>query len=309
MSTDVVTPENQPAERVAELRDAIEEGLEHFSGAAPGCPSRLHEAMRYSLLAPGKRFRPLLTLLASDLCGGSIQEVLPAACAVEMVHCYSLIHDDLPAMDDDDLRRGRPTCHIRYGEALAILSGDALLTLAFETLANHVRPNELAGRCCGLLASASGAGNLVGGQADDMFPDEGRRDQFYLESIHRRKTGALIVAALQLGAVVSRADDTVQAALERFGSRLGLSFQVADDLLDVEGHAADAGKRLNKDADRGKRTFPGLLGSEGSARYLEELVDDACSTIAAFGPPASALQGMARAMLQRVPNRCQSHRL
>jgi geranylgeranyl pyrophosphate synthase len=218
-----------------------------------------------------------------------------------MVHCYSLIHDDLPAMDDDDVRRGQPTCHVRFGEALAILSGDALLTLAFETLSHHVRPDALAGQCCGVLATASGAAHLVGGQADDMLPDNDHRHLDRLESIHRRKTGALIIAALELGALVSEAEDKTRQALRSFGSRLGLSFQIADDLLDVQGDPGQEGKRLNKDAERGKLTYPSLLGVRGSVAYLERLVDEACTILEPFGGRAQDLTELARRVLLRVP--------
>jgi geranylgeranyl diphosphate synthase type II len=289
------------SERLSDLKQLVEEGLDRYSQPVAGCPARLNEAMRYSLLAPGKRFRPLLTLLTSDLCRGSREAAVAAACSVEMVHCYSLIHDDLPAMDDDDLRRGRPTCHIRFGEALAILAGDALLTLAFETLTQHIQPAALSGECCRVLAGAAGAANLVGGQADDMLPDEEQCHRARLESIHRRKTGALIVAALELGAVVSAADDATRTALRHFGSQLGLSFQIADDLLDVQGDAQQEGKRVNKDAQRGKLTFPSLLGVDGSVDQLLQLVDQACDTLEPFGPRADDLQQLARSVLRRLP--------
>ncbi len=254
--------------------------------------------MRYSLLAPGKRLRPMLVLLAAVACGGSIEGAMPAACAVEMVHAYSLIHDDLPAMDDDDLRRGRPTCHKVFGEAMAILAGDALLALAFEVLAEGVRPPAMAGACCAALARAAGACQLVGGQADDI---DGCRTPTVeaLESVHRRKTGAMISVSLALGAMTAGADRPRIEALAEYGCRLGLAFQITDDLLDVQGDEQAVGKRLQKDAKDGKLTFPGLLGVEASLRRAEQLVTEACDALEALGRRAQGLRALARYVLER----------
>ncbi len=186
---------------------------------------------------------------------------MPAACAVEMVHTYSLIHDDLPAMDNDDLRRGQPTCHRKFGEAMAILAGDALLALAFEVMAAGLAPAEVAVACCAALAAAAGACHLVGGQVDDMAaPAQG--DLETLEAIHHRKTGAMILVSLRLGGLIARADAECLEALARYGHALGLAFQITDDLLDIRGDEAAVGKRLRKDSDQGKLTFPSLLGVE-----------------------------------------------
>ena len=276
-----------------------------------GCPARLREAMRYSLLAPGKRLRPMLVLLAAEACGGTIDAALPAACAVEMVHAYSLIHDDLPAMDDDDLRRGRPACHKAFGEALAILAGDALLTLAFEVLAREVQPPAVAAACCAALAKAAGACNMVGGQADDMNGGRGKaeggrgREQgqqraadgsplppspFSLRwQISNPSTaarpGAMIQVSLRLGAMVAGATAEQRAALDAYGQRLGLAFQITDDLLDVRSNETAMGKRVGKDAERGKLTFPGLLGLEQSAQRAEQLIVEACQALCAFRQP------------------------
>jgi geranylgeranyl diphosphate synthase, type II len=285
-----------------EVRSAIgriNAALDEYSQPSEGCPAPLAEAIRYSLLAPGKRLRPMMVLLAAEACGGSIETALPAACAVEMVHAYSLVHDDLPAMDDDDLRRGRPTCHVKFGEALAILAGDALLTLAFEVLAREVKPEALAGRCCLELSRAAGAAALVGGQADDLAAEQSGGDIKTLEAIHRRKTGAMFLVSLRLGGLCAGADSEQLAALDAYGKAIGLAFQIVDDLLDEGGDEAAVGKRLNKDADRGKLTFPRLLGIEESRRRAGVLVAEALAALAQFGSVAEGLEALARYVLER----------
>jgi geranylgeranyl diphosphate synthase type II len=269
----------------AALRKAIE-----FNA---GCPSHLAEAIRYSLLAPGKRLRPRLVLMAAEACGGAAHDALPAAVAVEMIHAYSLVHDDLPAMDDDDLRRGRPTCHKQFDEATAILVGDALQARAFEILATEVQPSERAARCCAELAKAAGAAALVGGQADDLAAEFRHIGLDRLQSIHRRKTGALFRASLQLGAIVADATLQQQQALAAFGESLGHAFQVIDDLLDVGGEEGSVGKRLGKDRRRGKVTYPALLGVEESRRRAEQLIAQACQALETFGAAATPLRELA----------------
>ncbi|MBX9579073.1 MAG: polyprenyl synthetase family protein [Gemmataceae bacterium] len=240
--------------------------------------------MGYSLFAPGKRLRPLLTVLACEAAGGATDAALPAACAVEMVHTYSLVHDDLPAMDDDDLRRGLPTCHVKFGEALAILAGDALLTLAFEVIAGGCPPRTAAVSCAE-LARGAGAVGMVGGQVLDLEAEgrieaSGRRGPASvagLEAIHCRKTGALFRAAVRLGVYAAQAerpagaDPETLAAADDYAAALGLLFQVTDDLLDAEGCATKAGKQVGKDAGRGKLTYPGLLGIDESRRRAADL--------------------------------------
>ncbi len=252
------------AELAQSLGPRIDAALAARTCLGEGCPARLREAMRYSLLAPGKRLRPMLVLLAAEACGGTIDAAMPAACAVEMVHAYSLVHDDLPAMDDDDLRRGRPTCHKAFDEATAILAGDALLTLAFEVLAKEIEPPAVAAACCAALAEAAGACNMVGGQADDVSggrgKGEGRKAEkdveaaalptcvfplpsnIPLESIHHRKPGAMIQVSLRLGAMVAGATTEQRTALDAYGRRLGLAFQITDDLLDVQSNQMATGK-------------------------------------------------------------------
>jgi len=294
------TAENSTAEAAAgRLTARIDGALDRYSQFEDGCPPELGEAIRYALLAPGKRLRPRLVLLAAEACGGVVDEALPAACAVEMIHTYSLVHDDLPAMDDDDLRRGRPTCHKIFGEALAILVGDALLARALEILATDVKPADRAARCCAALGRAAGATALVGGQASDLAGGVTGDDVPSLESIHRRKTGALITASLELGGIVAGAVPERLAALREYGQLLGLAFQITDDLLDVAGSQAAVGKRLAKDADCGKATYPQLLGIEASRDRAAELVERACGAVAVFGDAAQPLVEIARFVRDR----------
>ena len=286
------------AEHSASLCHRVNDALQRYTELPPGCPTGLREAIAYSLLAPGKRLRPLLVLLAAKACGGSTEAAMPAACAVEMVHAYSLIHDDLPAMDDDDLRRGRPTSHKKFGEATAILAGDALLTMAFEVAATDVKPSEVAARCCALLAEAAGPCNMVGGQADDVAGSDAA-DVAALESIHNRKTGAMIRVSLQLGGLVAGADADQLTALHGYGRRLGLAFQITDDLLDVRGDEVTIGKRVGKDAQAAKLTFPGLLGIDESSRRAERLIAEAREAIAPLAAGTDGLEALAQYVLER----------
>ncbi|GIW91044.1 MAG: geranylgeranyl pyrophosphate synthetase [Pirellulaceae bacterium] len=282
-----------------ELRKEIDAALDRYSRFGEGCPRKLEEAIRYSLLAPGKRLRPLLVLLAAEACGADRQRAMPAACAVEMIHTYSLIHDDLPAMDDDDLRRGRPTCHVRFGEALAILAGDALLARAFEVLAAEIKPPHLAALCCSELGRAAGATALVGGQADDLEAENRPGSFELLESIHRRKTGALFLASLRLGAIVAEADAERLASLDRYGQCLGVAFQIIDDLLDCRNASTRLGKRTGKDQQRGKLTFPALLGLEESRQRAAQLIKEAQAALEPLGAEAGRLSSLAEFVLSR----------
>jgi geranylgeranyl diphosphate synthase, type II len=286
-------------EQMAAARQMVDAALDRYSSFSDDCPPQLREAIRHSLLAPCKRLRPALVMFAAEACGATWETALPAACAVEMVHTYSLIHDDLPAMDNDDLRRGRPTCHKAFGEALAILAGDALLALAFEVLAREIRPAAIAAKACAVLAEAAGATALVGGQADDLALEHTAGDLAALENIHRRKTGAMFLVSLRLGGYVAGADDAQQAALERFGRKIGLAFQIADDLLDVEGSETALGKRVGKDSQHGKLTFPGLLGIDESRRRALQLIDEACAALAPLGEKRAGLEVLARYIVER----------
>jgi len=216
-----------------------------------------------------------------------------------MIHTYSLIHDDLPAMDNDDLRRGRPTCHKAFGEAVAILAGDALMALAFEVMARDIVDADIAARCCAALAAAAGPMALVGGQADDLAVQFTDGDLVALEHIHRRKTGAMFLASLQLGGYVAGADDERQAGLEQFGQKIGLAFQITDDLLDVDGDEGKLGKRVGKDSKQGKLTFPGLLGIDESRRRARGLIDEACAALAPLGEERLRLDALAHYVVER----------
>ena len=276
-----------------------------------GGPAPVAEAMGYSLFAPGKRLRPMLVTLACETAGGRAEDALPAACAVEMIHTYSLVHDDLPAMDDDDLRRGLPTCHKKYGEALAILAGDALLTAAFEVLAAGY-PCRTAAVSSLELARGAGAVGMVGGQALDLIaegriaapsPPGGGIGEGALQDLHARKTGALFRTSLRLGvhaAQGERPDGTNPETLmvvDRYAAAFGLLFQITDDLLDVESTADKAGKRVGKDAARGKLTYPGLLGVEESRRKAAELEIQATAAAEELG--SRLLAELAQYVVQR----------
>ena len=294
----VQTPTLSLTDYAEKVRTEIDAALERYTAFDADCPDVLREAIRHSLLAPGKRLRPLLVLMAAEACGCERGAAIPAACAVEMVHTYSLIHDDLPAMDDDDLRRGRPTCHAKYDEATAILAGDALLTEAFRVLAD-VRPGQIAARCCAELAEAAGAGGMVGGQVADLAAEFQEGELQVLEAIHRRKTGAMFRVSLRLGAIVAQAGDEEVEALDTYGRKLGLAFQIADDLLDVGGDEQSLGKRVGKDANHGKLTFPSLLGIEESRRRAASLIDEACFALTVFESSASQLEALARYVVER----------
>jgi geranylgeranyl diphosphate synthase type II len=270
----------------------------------------LTRAMQYCLFSPGKRLRPLLTTLAAEASGGTTDYALSAGCAVEMVHTYSLIHDDLPAMDDDDLRRGLPTCHKGFGEAMAILAGDALLTLAFQVLASEYPP-ATAAACCLALAFRAGMDGMVGGQVEDLawegkIPGRtGSATVMDLEAIHAMKTGALFQASLHLGQLTAQGerpggpDRTTQEALKTYGRSFGLVFQITDDLLDVDGDASVTGKRVGKDAVKGKLTFPGFLGVDESRKRVRQLCEQAEEAVRPLGPSAEPLAALVRMIVER----------
>ena len=308
MSSTALKPFPQIAEQLGSL---INDRLPLAVQFGDGCPETLREAISYSLLAPGKRLRPILVLLAAEACGSDVEAALPAACAIEMVHAYSLVHDDLPAMDEDDLRRGRPTCHKQYDEATAILTGDALLTRAFELLVEEIPDTATAAACVRILSKAAGAVGMVGGQADDLDESLGQRlfEQYEhgeieaclatIESIHRRKTGAMFTASLELGWTVAKADEAQASALRKFGESLGLAFQIIDDLLDVDGEEEATGKRLRKDLDQGKLTYPSLLGVKESRLRAEQLISEAIDAVASLAPQAERLEALARFVAER----------
>lgn len=281
-------------------REQIDQGLARFTEFNKDCPTQLREAIRYSLLSPGKRLRPLLVMMACEACGVEASKALPAACAVEMIHTYSLIHDDLPSMDDDQLRRGQPTCHVKFDEATAILAGDALIPLAFQVVCSEYPPSTAA-PCSFELAQACGATRLVGGQVDDLSHEQEQTgDLEKLEHIHRRKTGALLTVSLRLGAVVASATPEQIENLESYGKNLGLAFQIVDDLLDCRGDWTKMGKMTNKDDGRGKLTYPNLLGVEESENRASELIETAVASLNSFGTSADPLRELAKYVLERT---------
>ncbi len=303
-----------------QVRHRIEKALNGYlpevnNDCDTACPAQLASAMRYSTLNGGKRLRAILCLMAANACGGDTTVALPAACALEMVHSYSLIHDDLPAMDNDDLRRGRLTCHRAFDEATAILAGDGLLTLAFEVLAREIKPESIALRCITILAEASGAFGMVGGQMADLQAGECMKEEIcdsnqniavetpdklrMLETIHRRKTGALLRAPLQMGALIVGAPAMCISALDRYGSAIGLAFQIVDDLLDVQGEESRLGKRVGKDSDLFKWTYPEFLGVDASRRRAQELAEEAILAIEPLGELGVNLKRLALALLER----------
>jgi len=266
--------------------------------------------MRYSLDAGGKRLRPILTLAAAEAvaqpstAARAIELALPAACAVELIHTYSLIHDDLPAMDDDSLRRGRPTNHVVYGDGMAILAGDGLLTEAFALLSLEPRDPDLASRkirAIHTIASAAGASGMVGGQAIDLLAvGSSTFDEYSLQDMHARKTGALIRAAAVAGAIMGGGGNEAIDAVDEFGRHLGLAFQIVDDILDVEGDAKDLGKTAGKDAKAGKPTYPSTYGLDESRRLAAERHDDAMTALRSAGLAESRLADIADWVIKRT---------
>ncbi|WP_152220221.1 (2E,6E)-farnesyl diphosphate synthase [Pseudomonas sp. SCB32] len=265
--------------------------------------TRLYAAMRYSVVNGGKRVRPLLAYAACEALGGELERADGAACAVELIHAYSLVHDDLPAMDDDDLRRGQPTTHIAFDEACAILAGDGLQTLAFEVIGNaQLNPQDAHTRLDMLLilARAAGSAGMVGGQAIDLESVGRKIDQAALETMHRHKTGALIEASVQLGALASgRAGAADLEALRRYAKAIGLAFQVQDDILDVESDTTTLGKTQGKDQAHDKPTYPALLGLDAAKAYALTLRDQAVAALEGFGDSAEPLRALARYIVDR----------
>jgi geranylgeranyl diphosphate synthase type II len=266
---------------------------------AAGTPSRLAEAMRYSLMAGGKRLRPVLCLAFADAIAKQSVSLAPAedaACALEYIHTYSLIHDDLPSMDNDDMRRGRPTCHKVYGEAMAILAGDALLTESFSLLASGSEPVRVA--LCRELALAAGASGMVGGQVLDIAEDRPARID-YLTRMHGKKTGALIRAACRMGVVAAGGSAEALTRADRYGEAVGLAFQIADDILDVTGTTKEMGKPVGADAAAGRFTFPAVLGLEASWVLAERMVTDAVEAVETIEGPGGPLAVLARYTVER----------
>ncbi len=281
----------------------VDSALDRYLPKREALPTSLHEAMRYSVFAGGKRIRPILMLASCEAVGGEIKNVLPAACAIEMIHSYSLIHDDLPAMDDDDFRRGNPTNHKVYGEATAILSGDGLLTEAFILLSDKEAWMEVSAdrsrEVINIMAKSAGSHGMVGGQVVDMEAENSPVDLPTLEYIHTHKTGALILAAIEVGAVLGGASAEQRRALCRYGEAAGLAFQVADDILDIVADQSQLGKDIGSDQQRGKATYPALLGLAGARNRADELRKIALSALDLFDDSADPLREIANYIVDR----------
>ena len=283
-----------------EQRANVEAALEHYVPSADTLPATAHKAMRHSLFAGGKRLRPILCLAAAEACGGSGEHAMPLACSVEAIHTYSLMHDDLPCMDDDDFRRGHPTCHKVFGEAVAVLAGDALQALAFEIAAAAVPSSQFSVRDYVLeLARTAGSQHLIAGQIMDMEGEGRKLTESDLRAIHERKTMALLVSSVRLGAMAAGADDDALEGMTRFGKALGLAFQVIDDILDVTQTTEKLGKSAGKDIAAEKATYPAILGLEASREEANRLTNEAYGALAAFGDDGRRLREIAEYLLNR----------
>ncbi|MDX1386371.1 MAG: polyprenyl synthetase family protein [bacterium] len=281
-------------------RQWVDEALDRYLPAADQWPEKLNESVRYSMFAGGKRLRPILALGAAEAAQKDPKSVLPVACALEMIHTYSLIHDDLPAMDDDDLRRGRPTNHKVYGEAIAILAGDSLLTQAFHTIVQHSQNgnSEKSIRVLDKITQAAGSRGMVGGQVQDLLSEKKKITQEELENLHRHKTGALIQVSLEVGAISSGATEGQIQALSQFGACIGLSFQIADDLLDIEG-GEEIGKDVGSDLEKEKATYPSIVGVEESRALAKKLTQEALEALKVFEESADPLREIAKYVVYR----------
>jgi len=281
---------------------AVDVGLDRYLPPESDQPETLHKAMRYSVFAGGKRLRPVLVIAGAEAVGGRVGDVMPTACAMELIHTYSLVHDDLPAMDIDDFRRGRPTNHKVFGEAMAILAGDALLTLAFRLVAQNFAAGGDPARLPDVLAEiadAAGSAGMVGGQVVDLESEGRRVSADIVDYIHARKTGALIRASLCAGAMLCGATPEQRRALGQAGAALGLAFQIVDDVLDIVGSSEDLGKTAGKDQAQQKATYPALHGIEASLARARQLITEADTALAAFGDRAEPARALGRFIVER----------
>lgn len=292
------------SEILLERKPQIDAALDALLPAESELPALLHRAMRYSVFAGGKRLRPILLIESAEALGCDAEKVLPAACAVECIHTYSLIHDDLPAMDNDDYRRGKATNHKVFGEDIAILAGDALLTHAFALLASHqikYSPPEKVLSAIAELAAAAGSTGLVGGQVLDLrWQQLGGRNISFVETIHSRKTGALICSSVKIGALLAGSSEDQLQLLSSFGQKLGLAFQIKDDVLDIEGDELEVGKRLGKDAEQDKLTYPEVAGLPASRARCYDLLESAIRDIQFLGSRGERLCQLARFLIERT---------
>lgn len=286
-----------------EKKTRIEDTLKTLIDSYRSYPPTIFKAMEYSLFAGGKRLRPVLVISAHQLVGGNLEESLAMACGMEMIHTYSLIHDDLPAMDDDALRRGIPTNHKVFGEGLAILAGDALLNLAFEVILKNALkyPNNLENHVKAgfIIATAAGVEGMIGGQVVDLEYEGKLPEPDTVEYIHSHKTGALIEASLKAGVVLEGVDEKTEKAISQYGKRLGMAFQITDDILDIKGDISKLGKKLGRDKVKEKATFPAVYGLEKSQNMARELIEQAVVDLNQFGKSADFLREMARFVINR----------
>lgn len=281
-------------------KSIVDAALDAFLPPAAENPELVHEAMRYSTLDGGKRIRPVLALAACEAIGGTIEAAMPAACALECIHAFSLIHDDLPCMDDDDLRRGRPTAHRVYGEAMALLAGDALFALAFQLMsAVEDVPGNTIVKVWQRIAEAAGTKGMVGGQVLDMLAEGHKAELPEVEEIHRRKTGALLETSVVVGAMLGGGNDEQVEAFSTYGTNIGLAFQIADDILDIRGDAEKLGKPIGSDLKHEKSTYPSLIGIEKSIELGNKAVSDAIDALSIFDTKADPLRAIARFIMDR----------
>ncbi len=302
-STDMSQEMNAFKEELSIRKAYVESCLEQHLGKINSEPNLIQEAMKYAVFNGGKRLRPIMVLEGACLAGGRKEQVIPAACAIEMIHSYSLVHDDLPAMDDDELRRGKPTCHIVFGEANAILTGDALLTAAFEVLAQNaqipgVKPEQVI-RVIGEIARASGSAGMIGGQVIDLQLENMDVDLDTLQNLHYLKTGQLFRAAMKSGAILCGMDSKGLEALDNYAGSFGLAFQITDDILDIEGSEDITGKPVGSDERNHKQTYPSIVGLSRARQLAEESVSACITSLQQFGPEADFLRNLARYVLFR----------
>lgn len=300
--------DSEAREYLSSTRVSIDRALDQYLRTGDSRPSVIHEAMRYSVLAGGKRIRPLLALSAAQACGGDVGPILRHICALELIHTYSLVHDDLPALDNDDLRRGRPTSHVVFGEAVAILTGDALLTEAFVWLSMPIAGGDTQRHmeAIQLVARSIDSTGMIGGQVADLEAERLLlKEQSHavlmetLEFIHQNKTGRLLTASVMLGGLLANANQAQLGFLKDYGEAIGLAFQIVDDLLDIEESAATLGKTAGKDLTQGKLTFPALVGSDAARDRLHSLVDRALRSADMIGGPGNYLGAIARYICER----------
>jgi len=290
------------ASYLASKKEKIDRTLDTILPKPDEYPEIIHRAMRYSVFAGGKRLRPILALASAEAVGGKEEEILPIACSLELIHTYSLIHDDLPAMDNDDFRRGKPTSHRVFGEAIAILAGDALLTLAFEQLAavpEDLVPPERKIKVIKEIASASGSRGMVGGQVVDIESEGKKVNLPTVTYIHQAKTGRLITASVRIGGIVAGATPSQLDALSVYGENVGLAFQIIDDILDITGSKEKLGKEVAKDAVRGKATYPGVVGIAEAKKRAFEAAEEAIKALSQFGEAARPLREIAKFIISR----------